>query len=147
MRPRKPPRRRLTPEAVVEAAFSVLDEGGVDGMNMRAVAEVETGLRPEGLLTMRVSLPQARYDTAEKSAVFYREVLGRVSALPGVEAAGVINMLPLQRYGNNGEIQVEGREPLPHGRIPLTEFRRASTGYFKALGIPLLAGRLFEPAD
>jgi predicted permease len=80
-------------------------------------------------------------------SLFYREVLERVSALPGVEDAGVINMLPLQRYGANGEIRIEGRAPLPPGRVPLTEYRRASAGYFKALGIPLQAGRLFEPPD
>ncbi|MFL6336480.1 MAG: ADOP family duplicated permease [Pyrinomonadaceae bacterium] len=133
--------------AEVAAALVLLVGAGLLVKSFLRLQRVETGLRPEGVLTMRVSLPSARYDTAEKSALFYREVLGRVSALPGVEAAGVINMLPLQRYGSNGEIQVEGREPLPPGRVPLTEYRVASGGYFKALGIPLQAGRLFEPAD
>jgi putative ABC transport system permease protein len=133
--------------AEVAAALVLLVGAGLLVKSFLRLQRVETGLRPEGVLTMRVSLPPARYDTTEKSALFYREVLGRVSALPGVEAAGVINMLPLQRYGNNGEIQVEGREPLPPGRVPLTEYRVASAGYFKALGIPLQAGRLFEPAD
>ncbi|HEX8560747.1 MAG TPA: ABC transporter permease [Pyrinomonadaceae bacterium] len=133
--------------AEVAAALVLLVGAGLLVKSFLRLQRVETGLRPEGVLTMRVSLPEARYDTPQKTAVFYREVLGRVSSLPGVEAAGVINMLPLQRYGTNGEIRVEGREPLPPGRVPLTEFRTASAGYFKALGIPLLAGRVFEPAD
>jgi putative ABC transport system permease protein len=133
--------------AEVAAALVLLVGAGLLVKSFLRLQRVETGLRPEGVLTMRVSLPESRYDTPEKTSIFYREVLGRVSVLPGVEAAGVINMLPLQMYGSNGEIRVEGREPLPPGRVPLTEFRTASAGYFKALGIPLHAGRLFEPAD
>jgi putative ABC transport system permease protein len=133
--------------AEVAAALVLLVGAGLLVKSFLRLQKVETGLRPEGVLTMRVSLPTSRYDTAEKTARFYREVLERVSAQPGVEAAGVINLLPIHQYGNNGEIQVEGREPLPPGRIPLTEMRRASAGYFKAMGIPLMAGRLFEPAD
>ncbi len=133
--------------AEVASALVLLVGAGLLVKSFLRLQQVETGLRPEGVLTMRVSLPAARYDTAQKSSIFYREALGRVSALPGVEAAGIINMLPLQRYGSNGEIQVEGRPPLPPGRVPLTEYRTASAGYFKALGIPLLAGRLFETAD
>ena len=133
--------------AEVASALVLLVGAGLLVKSFMRLQQVETGLRPEGVLTMRISLPASRYDTRQKTAVFYREVLGRVEALPGVEAAGVINLLPLQRFGNNGEIQVEGREPLPPGQVPLTEYRRASAGYFKALGIPLLAGRLFEPAD
>src|SRR5215208_1356252 len=133
--------------AEVASALVLLVGAGLLVRSFLRLQRVETGLRPEGVLTMRVSLPAARYDTAEKSAPFFREVLARVSALPGVESAGVINMLPLQRFGNNGEIQVEGRAPLPPGRVPLTEYRLASAGYFKALGIPVLAGRVFEPSD
>ena len=133
--------------AEVAAALVLLVGAGLLVKSFLRLQQVETGLRPEGVLTMRVSLPESRYDTPEKTSIFYREVLRRVSALPGVESAGVINMLPLQLYGSNGEIEVEGREPLPPGRVPLTEYRTASAGYFKALGIPLHAGRLFEPGD
>jgi putative ABC transport system permease protein len=133
--------------AEVAAALVLLVGAGLLVKSFLRLQQVETGLRPENVLTMRVALPAAKYDTAQKTAAFYREVLGRVAALPGVEDAGVINMLPLQRFGSNGEIQVEGREPLPPGRVPLTEYRTASAGYFRALGIPVLAGRLFEPAD
>ncbi|HEX8149526.1 MAG TPA: ABC transporter permease [Pyrinomonadaceae bacterium] len=133
--------------AEVASALVLLVGAGLLVKSFLRLQSVEPGLRPERVLTMRVSLPTTRYDTPQKMSLFYREVLERVSALPGVEDAGVINMLPLQRYGANGEIRVEGRAPLPPGRVPLTEYRRASAGYFKALGIPLQAGRLFEPAD
>ena len=133
--------------AEVAAALVLLVGAGLLVKSFVRIQQVETGLRPEGVLTMRVSLPASRYDTNEKTALFYREVLERVSGLPGVQAAGVINMLPLQRFGSNGEIQVEGRDVLPPGRVPLTEYRLASAGYFKTLGIPLLSGRVFEPSD
>ncbi|HEV3469092.1 MAG TPA: ABC transporter permease, partial [Pyrinomonadaceae bacterium] len=133
--------------AEVAAALVLLVGAGLLVKSFLRLQQVETGLRPEGVLTMRIALPAAKYDTPQKTSAFFREVIGRVSALPGVEAAGVINMLPLQRYGTNGEIEVEGRGPQPPGSVPLTEYRSASAGYFRALGIPLLAGRLFEPAD
>jgi putative ABC transport system permease protein len=133
--------------AEVAAALVLLVGAGLLVKSFLRLQQIETGVRPENVVTMRVSLPAGRYDTAQKSGLFYREVLERVSALPGVESAGVINMLPLQRYGSNGEIQVEGRDPLPPGKVPLTEYRLASAGYFKTLGIPLLAGRLFDATD
>jgi putative ABC transport system permease protein len=133
--------------AEVASALVLLVGAGLLVRSFLRLQQVETGVRPDNVLTMRVSLPAARYDTTEKSAIFYREILGRVGALPGVESAGVINMLPLQRYGSNGEIQVEGRDQLPPGKVPLTEYRLASAGYFQSLGIPLLRGRLFDATD
>ena len=133
--------------AEVASALVLLVGAGLLVRSFLRLQQVETGVRPENVLTMRLALPAARYDTAEKASVFYRELLGRVEALPGVEEAGVINMLPLQRTGSNGEIQVEGHDQLPPGRVPLTEYRLASTGYFRALGIPLLRGRLFDATD
>jgi putative ABC transport system permease protein len=133
--------------AEVASALVLLVGAGLLVRSFLRLQQVETGVRPENVLTMRVSLPAARYDTEQKASVFYREVLGRVGALPGVEEVGVINMLPLQRYGFNGEIEVEGHDPIPPSRLPLTEWRLASAGYFRALGIPLLSGRLFDATD
>jgi putative ABC transport system permease protein len=133
--------------AEVASALVLLVGAGLLVKSFFRLQQVETGVRPENVLTMRVSLPAARYDTVQKSAAFYSEVLGRVSALPGVEEAGVINMLPLQRYGYNGDIEIEGHEPLPPDRMPLTERRVVSAGYFRALGIPLLEGRLFDATE
>ena len=108
----------------------------------------ESGLRPENVLTMRLSLPAGKYNTPQARTAFYDQVLERVSALPGVEAAGVINYLPLQQYGFNGEIEVEGQAAPQAGQAsPLVEFRAASVDYFRALRIPLVAGRFFSNAD
>jgi putative ABC transport system permease protein len=107
----------------------------------------ESGLRPDNVLTMRVSLPAARYNTPQTAAGFYRQVLERTSALPGVESAAVVNMLPLQLSGFNGSVSVEGQPPPPPGQYVLVEFRSASADYFRALGIPLVAGRFFSEQD
>ncbi|HET9316697.1 MAG TPA: FtsX-like permease family protein, partial [Vicinamibacteria bacterium] len=66
--------------------------------------------------------------------------------LPGVEAAGLINLLPLQASGYNGDVVPEGRT-FPPGQAPLAEQRFVTPGYFRALGIPLVRGRLLTEED
>jgi predicted permease len=80
-------------------------------------------------------------------AGFYRQLLDRVAPLPGVEASGVINLLPVLQAGYNGEFQIVGQEPDTSGKPPLVEIRMTSPDYFRALGIPLVAGRVFDARD
>jgi predicted permease len=107
-----------------------------------ALSRTETGLRTESVLTLQVPVPQARYDTNEELRSFYDRLLARVEALPGVDAAGAIDLLPLQNWGHNGNFRVEGYEPTGVSDAPFAEFRVISTGYFEAAGIELVEGRL-----
>src|SRR5262249_47340217 len=66
----------------------------------------------------------------------------------GVQSAGIISKLPLQEFGYNGGIQIEGQPPAPPGsRDQYVEFRAVSPDYFRTFGIPLLAGRLLDERD
>jgi putative ABC transport system permease protein len=80
-------------------------------------------------------------------AGFYRQLLERVAPLPGIEASGVINLLPVLQAGYNGEFQIVGQEPDPSGKPPLVEIRTVSPDYFRALGVPLVSGRTFNARD
>jgi len=134
--------RSLLAVAEVAAALMLLVGAGLLIRSFMRLQQVDTGLRPENVLTMKITLPEAKYKTKEPAVAFYDQVLERVNALPGVETAGLINILPIQQFGWNGHARVEG---IPQSDPPvLVEFRSASTDYFRTLGIPLIAGNLFN---
>ena len=78
---------------------------------------------------------------------FYEPGLERIRALPGVRAAGIIDLLPLQTWGRNGDFVIEGRPAPASGQAPFAEFREISPGYFRALGIRILKGRDITSQD
>jgi putative ABC transport system permease protein len=103
--------------------------------------QVDLGYRTEQVLTVDLALPETTYPDDAALAGLHRTLLQQVEAIPGVQAAGVVNIPPLAGFSINGGFQVEGREP----RSGYAEYRLASEGYFAAMGIPLLSGRLFDP--
>jgi putative ABC transport system permease protein len=139
--------RSLLVVAEIAAAFILLIGAGLTIKTFIHLQRADAGLRSENVLTMSLTLPEAKYQTPPSSASFFRRLLERVSSLPGVEAAGVINLLPLQQWGSNSDFQIEGRPPFPPGKAPLVENRVVSPDYFRALGIPLIAGRFLNAQD
>jgi len=131
----------------VTAALVLLVGAGLLIRSFMRLQDTESGLRPDNVLTLSLALPQAKYDTPQKVNSFYQQLVSRISALPGVQACGAINMLPLQQWGTNGPIEIEGEPPYPAGQAPIAEYRAASPDYFRALGIPLIAGRFFNDQD
>ena len=132
---------------VAEVALALVVTLGAALMvrSMAALNEVETGLDPDHVLTLRVPVPEERYDEEDLPGAFQR-LQDRVTALPGVESAGWIQMLPLQGWGWNGKVSVQGQDP-PDDEDPWVEYRVIAGDYFKALGIPLLSGRSFGRSD
>ncbi|MDQ3805394.1 MAG: ABC transporter permease, partial [Acidobacteriota bacterium] len=108
---------------------------------------VEPGFRAEGVLTMKVILPAAKYAKPEQRRAFYDESLRRVRALPGVESAAMISFLPLTFRGMYFVFTAEGRPPLTRAQAPNAVYRVVSTDYFRAMGIPVLRGRAFAESD
>ena len=116
--------------------------------------QVRPGFNPHHVVTAQMWLAypndpnQNRYFTTPKRAAFMREVLRRVSALPGVEEASIGGggSLPLVRARNQVPFTIEGR-PADSARTPVAEFASVSPAHFHALEIPLLAGRNFTDAD
>jgi len=115
------------------------------------VTQVNPGVRTANILTMNLSLP-VKYDTPLKRANFYKSLMERLDALPGVRSAGAVLFLPLRvsilsfRIGVNS-FQIEGRPPLPPVQRPMADYRMAAPGYFNTMGIALRQGRLFDQHD
>lgn len=133
--------------AEVSAAMVLLIGAGLLLKSFWRLQQMDAGLRPENVVTMSLALPQAKYPNADATVKFHQQLLQRVSTLPGVEAAGMINLLPLQQWGYNGDIYIEGDAPYPPGQAPIAEFRTVSGNYFQSLGVPLVAGRWLEEHD
>src|ERR1700691_4759658 len=116
------------------------------------VTAVSPGLRTANILTMTLSLPDVKYDTPLKRATFYKNLIERLDALPGVRAAGAVMFLPLRvsilsfRIGVSS-FTIEGRPPVSQDRQPEADFRVATPGYFNTMGIALRHGRLFDGHD
>ncbi|HEV7683390.1 MAG TPA: ABC transporter permease [Pyrinomonadaceae bacterium] len=131
----------------VAAALILLVGAGLLLKSFTRLLLVNPGFRTENVLTMRITLPDGKYKSADTMAGFYRQLLDRVAPLPGVEASGIINLLPVLQAGYNGEFQVVGQEPDVSGKAPLVEIRMVSPDYFRALGVPLVNGRAFDARD
>jgi putative ABC transport system permease protein len=110
--------------------------------NLRAT---DVGVRGEHVLTSSVRLPQTKYKTFDQGREFYAQLLQKLETAPGVTAAAITTKLPLLG-GSNGSIQIPGRDSESLASI-LVETTSMSGDYFRAFGIPLLAGREFRPED
>jgi putative ABC transport system permease protein len=121
------------------------------GLLLRSFArllDVKPGFTTENLLTMQVGLPNAGYQQPQKRVAFIQQLEASLKAAPEVSGVGFVTRLPLMSALNNVTtfLTIEGRET-PVSERPEIDFRRASTGYFQAMGIPLLSGRLVTEQD
>jgi putative ABC transport system permease protein len=141
-------RRTANALVVVEVALSLVLLVGA-GLMIRTLFNLRhtyPGFEPSGVLTMTVAVSDVDYKTVEQEVAFIGEVLRRVRAVPGVEAAGVTDDLPLEG-GSNQPIAIQGRPELAMADQPEVSVRVVSPGFFRALRIPLLRGREFTDAD
>jgi len=109
--------------------------------------DVSPGFTADGVLTMQIAANDPKYRHDDKAAAnFYREIEDRIAHLPGVNAEGVVSVLPLTGSVGWGGINVEGH-PMPPGQELQVDLRTASTDYFHAMQIPLIQGRFFTEHD
>jgi putative ABC transport system permease protein len=138
--------RRLL--VVTELALSLILLIGA-GLLMRGflrLQAVNTGFNPENVLTMRVNLPGSKYDTPVKRSAFFKTLIERIGALPGVQAAGGTSNLPL--FGTWGRsLTVEGFPVLSVGQAPMIRHHVVTPNYLRAMGISIMMGRDFTDAD
>ena len=142
-------RRATSTLVVAEVALAIMLLVGA-GLILRSFAgllAVDPGFRTENVLTMSLQLPGNRYREFGARDAFYRRAFAEVRAVPGVQEIGVAVVTPLT--GNNWTAPFERPEqPVPAGeRPPEVGWQLASNGYFKALQIPLVSGRLFDDRD
>jgi putative ABC transport system permease protein len=138
-------RRALVVFEVAIALFVLIGAGLMIKSFMR-LSEVDPGFKPENVLTMQVALTQGKYPEAAQRVNFFRQMIHRLEALPGVQAVGTISELPMSGQNNDTRFSIEGRAADPANQT-YANARVASPDYFDALGIPLLKGRYFSEAD
>jgi len=104
---------------------------------------VDVGFQTRGLLTLDVELPDTRYAGVEQRAEFVRDVLARLEQVPGVRAAAAINAMPMSKSNVRNSFSLPGSAE----EIGEAGFRVVTPGYFEAMGIPLIRGRLLARGD
>jgi putative ABC transport system permease protein len=142
--------RRLR-RAMVAAQFAVatplLITSALLLASLGRLRDVDPGFRPDGVLTAALLLPAERYRDAPGVASFWERLEREVEALPGVEGVAFADGRPPNEVGNLNNFDVED-DPTPRGESePTAPWVSVSPAYFELMGIPLLAGRPFDPRD
>lgn len=151
--------RRVLVVAEIALSLVLLVSAGLFIVSIRRLMEVNPGFNTQNLLTANVSFPRppasaeadgegAAAREAQDRARFLGEVQSGISRLPGVQAVGAINDLPVAGNGSlDGDFNIEGRPKYKSGEAPVAEFRLITPDYFHAIGIPLIKGRPFDEHD
>jgi predicted permease len=144
---RRPGLRGALVIAEVAMALILLAGAGLLFRSFIALRGVETGVTAQNVLTMRMSAPESRYADAASLAEVYRSLEERIGALPGVEAAGFTLDVPLASDHQGTRLDIEGEPPATAEDPRSVHFSVASPGYFRAMGVPVTAGRGFDSRD
>ena len=135
---------------VIEVAMTIvlLIGAGLMARSFTRLMAVDPGFNPERVVTVRLSLPEAKYPGRNAWTAFHRELLRRVVALPGIDSVGLNSAVPLEGGGFEAPVIAEG-DPMPSSGRPATStlFQTTSPDYFRAMGIQLLTGRTFTERD
>ena len=114
--------------------------------NLQGLLHTNLGIDTSKILTTRLDLSKGHYSGRDPIATFYKPLLDKVAHLPGVQGAGVIDLLPVQAWGDGYGIHITGQPPYPPNLDMGAETRYVSEGYFDAMGIQLTRGRLLSPS-
>ncbi len=127
-------------------ALVLLTGSGLMLRSFRRLAAVDPGFDPAAALTLDLALPAASYPDDLAVAHFFDQALARIAALPGVAAAGATTTLPLQGAQANGHLLADFPRP-ENAPPPVFQFQYVTPGYFRSMGIPVVAGRGLETGD
>ena len=147
---RGPHHRRLRGALVVaevSMAIVLLVSGALLLKSFGTLRARPLGFDPGGVVTANVTLPEIAYGSSARTRAFFTEALARLRGRPGIDAAGIVTALPLSRHGSriSGDVKIDGDERERRG----ASAAKIAVGgdYFRAMGIPLLRGRLLTPQD
>jgi putative ABC transport system permease protein len=133
--------------AEIALAVVLLVGAGLMARSFDSLSHAPTGFDATNVLTMRAQLPLAKYKDDAQRIRFFKELTSRVREIPGVRAAGAISYLPLAGLGAATRFTIDGQPPPPPGQDYVTDVRVCDNGFFEALGIRLLRGRLFTDRE
>ena len=138
--------RALLVVSEVALSLVLLVGAGLMLRSFQRLRGVDPGLKSDNVLTVRLSLPEARFADGARKAAFFERLLEQARALAGVRAAGVVYTLPLSGSNRSNSFRIPGKPAAPGGD-PDASFRSISPDYLKVMGIPLLRGRVFNEQD
>jgi predicted permease len=138
--------RRLLVAVEVAVSVALVLMTGLLTTSMLRLLKVDRGFVAARVATAMVDLPRKTYSETEPRAAFYKQVVARLSELPGVEHAAAISELPLSRDSWIDMINVAG-DARPIMQLPSEHFRWVTPGYFETIHLPLIAGRLLNASD
>ena len=134
---------------IIQVALSLVLLIGA-GLLIRTYQQIQNanpGFNPSNVLSFRLSLPNSKYKGPAVTS-FYKELIERIQALPGVESVGTSYSLPMSSVALAwGPIAIEGYVPKNSADFIMSNERFVSPGYFSAMGVPLVKGRLFDERD
>jgi putative ABC transport system permease protein len=115
--------------------------------SLLAVQQVPLGFDPANVFTLQFRLPQTKYSRPEDIALFFRNAIERVRAVPGVQSAALVRAVPFSGNGGTTGYAIEGRPEPDPAALPQARFHLVTPEYFKTMRIPLLSGRDFTDRD
>ena len=137
--------RSVLVTAEITLALMLLSGAGLMIKSFLMIRSLDTGYDASRVVTMSVNLPEIAYPDAARLRAFHTALLEQLTRIRGASAVGAVAFRPMSDVGIMGDFMVDGPTPLPHGYT--VDKPTVSPGYFAALGIRLLAGRDFTPAD
>jgi len=130
----------------VTLALVLLGGAGLLARSFMQLAHVDPGFIPENATVLRLALPQKKYAQPEQQNAFASSLLEHLKDLPGVQAVGLTQSMPLVGDYVLG-FNIEGRPAIAPADMPSTNYYSVTPDYFHAMGIRLIRGRLFTPQD
>ena len=130
----------------IALAVVLLVGAGLMMKSLLRLLQSDVGFNPEKLLTLTVAVPPAKFTDANKQIEFFNQLKQRVDSLPGTTGSGTVDVLPLQG-GNTTRFIVDGDPVPPPGQEIEANVRTVNESYFQTLGVPLIAGRMFDDRD
>ena len=132
-----------------EVALSVMLLAGATLLfrSLAGLQGVDPGLNPARVLTFRVQIPGARYREPIQRTQFFQQALEQLERVPGVESASAVSFLPFNGLAAGTGVVIAGRPPAKPGEGLSATIRTVMPGYFHTIGIPVMRGRVFTPAD
>jgi putative ABC transport system permease protein len=139
--------QRVLVVAEVALAVVLLAGAGLLMTSLLRLQSISPGFSADGVLAARLTLAGPRYQSKAAMVRFYDELLSRLRDVPGVVEAAAAGALPLSGSANTSNFHIPGRPSPGEGQDPTSRWERVTPGYFRALGIPLEAGREFAIED
>jgi putative ABC transport system permease protein len=133
--------------AQLALAVTLVADAGLLLKSFARLQQVEPGIHAEHMLTFSLDLPRAKYPETRQHSAFFERLERELRAMPGVEAVGVSSILPFHGDFDRTSVEIEGAPKLQGAFLPEGDRYMVSPAYFRALGIPLLRGRVFSDAD